>query len=41
MSTTLKRTLESISMEYRRGERIAETEEADQQTTIFQGQILA
>ncbi|EQB61583.1 hypothetical protein NAPIS_ORF00846 [Vairimorpha apis BRL 01] len=28
-STTLKKTLESISMEYRRGERIAETEEAD------------
>ncbi|EQB62124.1 small gtp-binding protein [Vairimorpha apis BRL 01] len=40
-STTLKKTLESISMEYRRGERIAETEEADQQTNVFQGQILA
>ncbi|EQB62405.1 hypothetical protein NAPIS_ORF00013 [Vairimorpha apis BRL 01] len=40
-STTFKKTLESISMEYRRGERIAETEEADQQTTVFQGQILA
>ncbi|EQB62121.1 hypothetical protein NAPIS_ORF00302, partial [Vairimorpha apis BRL 01] len=39
-STTLKKTLESISMEYRRGERIAETEKADQQTNVFQGQIL-
>ncbi|EQB59856.1 reverse transcriptase [Vairimorpha apis BRL 01] len=39
-STTLIKNLESISMEYRRGERIAETEEADQQTNVFQGQIL-
>ncbi|EQB61241.1 hypothetical protein NAPIS_ORF01222 [Vairimorpha apis BRL 01] len=33
--TALKKTLESISIEYRRGGRITETKETDQQTIVF------